>query len=97
MNRYDGLHKLHVLELSIRMNRALVVQSRTGGSLGCAPGCDAGGREFETPIGPTLREEKVLPCNFICKWLDFLIFSDKDDKPEVPSHSSLNVDNSVGR
>ena len=24
-------------------------------SLGCAPGCDAGGREFETPTGPTLR------------------------------------------
>ena len=21
----------------------------------CAPGCDAGGREFETPTGPTLR------------------------------------------
>ena len=28
---------------------------RTGCSLGCAPGCDAGGREFETPTGPTLR------------------------------------------
>ena len=26
----------------------------TGGSLGCAPGCDAGGREFETSTGPTL-------------------------------------------
>jgi len=26
-----------------------------GGSLGCAPGCDAGGREFETPTGPTLK------------------------------------------
>ena len=24
-------------------------------SLGCAPGCDAGGREFETSTGPTLR------------------------------------------
>ena len=35
--------------------------------------------------------------NFTCKWLDFLVFSDKDDKPEVPSHNSLNVDNSVGR
>ena len=41
-----------------------------GGSFGCAPGCDAGGREFQ---------------------------SDKDDKPEVPYHNSLNVDNSVGR
>ena len=97
MNRYDGLHKLLVLELVIRMNRALVAQPRTGGSLGCAPGCDTGGRGFETPTGPTLREEKVLPCNFISKWLDFLVFSDKDDKPEVPSPSSLNVDNSVGR
>ena len=28
-------------------------------------------------------------CNmvYICKWLDFLVFSDKDDKPEVPSHN----------
>ena len=41
--------------------------------------------------------EKCCLCNFICKWLDFLVFSDKDDKPEVPSHNSLNVDNSVGR
>ena len=31
------------------------VLPRTGSSLGCAPGCDAGGREFETPTGPTLR------------------------------------------
>ena len=28
---------------------------------------------------------------------DFLVYSDKDDKAEVPSHNSLNVDNSVGR
>ena len=28
---------------------------RIGGSLGCASGGDAGGREFETPTGPTLR------------------------------------------
>ena len=27
----------------------------TGCSFGCALGCDAGGREFETPTGPTLR------------------------------------------
>ena len=27
-------------------------------------------------------------CNDICKWLDFLVFSDKDDKPEVPSQST---------
>ena len=41
--------------------------------------------------------EKCCLCNSIYKWLDFLVFSDKDDKPEVPSHNSLNVDNSVGR
>ena len=35
--------------------------------------------------------EKCCLCNFIYKWLDFLVFSDKDDKPEVPSHNSLNV------
>ena len=43
------------------------------------------------------RREKCCLCNFICKWLNFLVFSDKDDKPEVPSHNFLNVDNSVGR
>ena len=41
--------------------------------------------------------EKCCLCNSIYKWLDFLVFSDKVDKPEVPSHNSLNVDNSVGR
>ena len=34
--------------------------------------------------------EKCCLCNFIYKWLEFLVFSDKDDKPEVPSHNSLN-------
>ena len=29
--------------------------------------------------------------------MDFLVSSEKDDKPEVPSYNSLNVDNSVGR
>ena len=53
---------------------------------------------------PCLRDVFLLSCHgrsvglgFICKWLDFLVFSDKDDKLEVPSHNSLNVDNSVGR
>ena len=32
-----------------------------------------------TPAGPTLR------VNYICKWLDFQVFSDKDDRLEVPS------------
>ena len=27
-------------------------------------------------------------CNDICKWLDVLVFSDKDDKPWVPSPAS---------
>ena len=34
----------------------VVTLPRTGGSLGCAPGYDAGGSEFDTPTGPTLRE-----------------------------------------
>ena len=32
------------------------------------------------------RGEECCLCNFIYKWLDFLVFSDKDDKPEVPCH-----------
>ena len=45
-----------------------------------------------TPAGPTLRVFKKLRrkcclCNYICKWLDSLVFSDKGDKPEVPSHN----------
>ena len=38
---------------------------------------------------------KCCLCNFICKWSDFLVFSDKDDKLKVPSQKSFNVDNSV--
>ena len=30
---------------------------------------------------------KCCLCNYICKRLDSLVFSDKDDKPEVPSHN----------
>ena len=43
------------------------------------------------PAGPTpsvlkqLRRKCCL-CHDICKWLDFQVFSDKDDKPEAPSH-----------
>ena len=42
------------------------------------------------PTGPTLRlfkqlRRKCCLCNDICKWLAVLVFSDKDDKPEVPS------------
>ena len=35
--------------------------------------------------------------NDFVKRLDFLVFSDKDDKPGVPSHNSSNVDDSMGR
>ena len=28
----------------------------------------------------------MLHCTDICKWLDFPVFSDKDDKPLAPSH-----------
>ena len=34
--------------------------------------------------------EKCCLCSEICKWLDFLVFSDKDEKPYVPSHSTFN-------
>ena len=44
----EMITKASVLHLSC-------ITPRTGGSLGCALGCDAGGREFETPTGPTLR------------------------------------------
>ena len=29
----------------------------------------------------------MVPLYDICKWLDSLVFSDKDDKPELPSHN----------
>ena len=36
-------------------------------------------------------DEKVLPLgNYIGKWLDFQVFSDKDYKLEVQSHNSFN-------
>ena len=41
--------------ISVGIFRSKFAVPRTGGSLGCAPICDAGGREFETPTGPTLR------------------------------------------
>ena len=28
-------------------------------------------------------------CNDICKWLDFLVFSDKNEKLQVPSHNTF--------
>ena len=56
-------------------------------SCGRAPDCSAGGRGFEPQTGPTLRVLKKLLsrtcclCNYICKWLDVQVFSDKDYKP----------------
>ena len=47
-------------------------------SNGRAPVCRAGGPGFK------LRPDQRSGCCFwndICKWLDFLVFSDKDDKP----------------
>ena len=38
-----------------RTGSSLDEKLRTGGSLGCALGCDLSGREFETPAGPTVR------------------------------------------
>ncbi len=31
--------------------------------------------------GLKITEENVLLCNYICKWLDILDLSEKDDKP----------------
>jgi len=47
-----------------------------------------------TPAGPIRSVLKSLNrkcslCNYISKWLDFQVFSDKDYKPEVPSLTTL--------
>ena len=33
----------------------------------------------------------MLPLFRICKWLDFLVFLDKEKKPYAPSHSTFTV------
>ena len=50
-----------------------------------------GRSQVQTPAGPTLEElrRNWCPCNDICERLDFLVFSDNDEKPLVPSHSTL--------
>ena len=53
---------------------------RTGGSIDGASGCDAGGR-WTITRGLKITEEKCCLCNYISKWLDFQVFSDKDNKP----------------
>ena len=64
--------------------KIILLPPRTGGSVGWASGYDAGGREFDSDRtitqGLKITEEKVL-CNYISKWLDFQVFSDKDFKP----------------
>ena len=75
---------------------AQITNYRTGGSLGCAPGWDAGDSDRTNTQGLKITEEKSAAF-VISSTNDFLVFSDKDDKPEGPSHNSLNVDNSVGR
>ena len=59
--------------------------AQLGESVGRAPVCRAGGRGVQTLARPTLRVFKQLRrkcclCNDICKWLDFLFLSDKDEK-----------------
>ena len=46
-------------------------------------GLPCGRSSVRTLAGPTLRElsRKCCPCNYTCKWLDFLVFSDKDVGP----------------
>ena len=39
--------------------------------------------------GLKITEEEVVSCNDIYKWLDNLVFLDKDDKLEVLSHYSF--------
>ena len=76
-----------------RVGKAKEVNLWPVGSVGRAPGFCVGGRGINPPHRPTLRVfkinwgEKCCLCNDICKWLDFLVFSDKDDKSLVPSHN----------
>ena len=56
-----------------------------------ALGCDVGGREFNSgrtnTQGLNILNRNFCLFNHINKWLDFQVFSDKDYKPEVPSHN----------
>ena len=60
------------------------------------------GLPCSTLAGPTLMVLKLLRrkyclCNDICKWLDSLVFSDKDDKPYALSHNLQCSEPCVGR
>ena len=64
----------------------MFINSRLISSVGRALDCCAGGQGFKTQTGPTLRVFKFLRrmcclCNYICKWVDIQVFSDKDYKP----------------
>ena len=39
------------------------------------------------------HKKKRYLCNYISKWLDFQVFSDKESKPEVPSHNPCRKNN----
>ena len=75
----------------------LKVDYRLISSFGRALVCMLSGKSWvQTLAGTTLRVFKWLRgncclCNNICKLLDFLVFSDKDEKKggEVPSHSTF--------
>ena len=41
--------------------------------------------------GLKITEQNVLPLFRICKWLDFLVFSDKDEQPYALSQSTFTV------
>jgi len=50
---------------------------------------------------PTLKvltsmRRKCGLCKDICKWLEFQVFSDKENEVEVPSHNTSMSTNSVG-
>ena len=53
-------------------------------SVGTAPVCFAGGRRTSSQ-GLKITEENVLPCDYIFKWLEVQVVSDKDYKPSPAS------------
>ena len=60
-------------------------ETRTGGSVGWASGCHAGGREFDSgrtiTQGLKITEEKVLPLQFHLHMIRLSSLLDKDYKP----------------
>ena len=73
-------------------------KQRLVSSVGRASVCRTEGRGFKPRPDQHSRgllifrpnwSPKCCLCNDICKCLDFLVFSDKDEKPWVPSHSTF--------